>query len=208
MAAAVNSTSRYVLGVYFSHHQKINYLMNSFSLDAICEKLPSPTELSDKKVERLMFSRARHFSALPEESQDLKKFFLQCSSDENSPVIIFVSKMFATEYKSLPENRPKVLTPEEIAARRDMARKRALENYSNTTTAVDGYLEEPLADDSKDSNDNHVPPPLPDTRDVFIAFARVYSGTLRKGCKLYILGPRYDPVEVKLYILTILTHFV
>lgn len=27
----------------------------------------------------------------------------------------------------------------------------------------------------------------------FIAFARVYSGTLRRGQELYVLGPKYDP---------------
>jgi ribosome assembly protein 1 len=29
--------------------------------------------------------------------------------------------------------------------------------------------------------------------DVFIAFARIFSGTVRKGMKLYVLGPKYDP---------------
>ena len=28
---------------------------------------------------------------------------------------------------------------------------------------------------------------------VFIAFARVFSGTIRKGQKLYVLGPKHDP---------------
>lgn len=30
----------------------------------------------------------------------------------------------------------------------------------------------------------------------FIAFARVYSGTIRKGQSLYVLGPRHDPSTV------------
>ena len=30
---------------------------------------------------------------------------------------------------------------------------------------------------------------------VFIAFARVFSGTLRKGQKLLVLGPKYDPAK-------------
>ena len=32
-------------------------------------------------------------------------------------------------------------------------------------------------------------------KETFIAFARVFSGTLRKGAKLYILGPKYDPTS-------------
>ena len=30
---------------------------------------------------------------------------------------------------------------------------------------------------------------------VFIAFARVYSGTVRKGQKLYVLGPKHNPAK-------------
>ena len=30
-------------------------------------------------------------------------------------------------------------------------------------------------------------------RETFVAFARVFSGTLKKGAKLYVLGPKYDP---------------
>lgn len=28
---------------------------------------------------------------------------------------------------------------------------------------------------------------------IFIAFARVFSGTLQRGKELYVLGPKYDP---------------
>ena len=31
------------------------------------------------------------------------------------------------------------------------------------------------------------------TQDQFIAFARVYSGVIKKGQKLFVLGPKYDP---------------
>ena len=33
---------------------------------------------------------------------------------------------------------------------------------------------------------------------VFLAFARVYSGTVRKGAELFVLQPRYDPREANL----------
>lgn len=36
-------------------------------------------------------------------------------------------------------------------------------------------------------------PALPKNEDVFIAFARVYSGCLRKGQEVYVLGPKHDP---------------
>ncbi|XP_035706674.1 elongation factor-like GTPase 1 isoform X2 [Folsomia candida] len=170
-------------------------------LDTICEKLPSPLELTDKKVERLMFSHARKFAALPKRSQELKEFFLNCNSSDDAPVIIFVSKMVAVESKSLPENRPKILSYEEIAARREQAKQRLAEknakqleerSESNGDTSPN-YC---LTSENKDDNDNNVVnETISEDADVFIAFARVYSGTVKKGCKLYILGPRYDPVD-------------
>ena len=41
---------------------------------------------------------------------------------------------------------------------------------------------------------------IPDNNDTeeeetFIAFARIFSGTIRKGQKLYVLGPKYDPAK-------------
>lgn len=29
----------------------------------------------------------------------------------------------------------------------------------------------------------------------FVAFARVFSGTIKKGAKLFVLGPKYQPEE-------------
>ncbi|TNM90504.1 hypothetical protein fugu_002793, partial [Takifugu bimaculatus] len=34
-----------------------------------------------------------------------------------------------------------------------------------------------------------------DQKEVFIAFARVYSRTVRKGQKVFVLGPKYDPAK-------------
>ena len=49
---------------------------------------------------------------------------LQCSSSEDAPVIVFVSKMFPVPRAHLPENKAKPLTAEEMAARRERARER------------------------------------------------------------------------------------
>lgn len=32
-----------------------------------------------------------------------------------------------------------------------------------------------------------------DNKEHFVAFARVYSGVVRKGQKVFVLGPKYDP---------------
>ncbi|XP_016091546.1 elongation factor Tu GTP-binding domain-containing protein 1-like [Sinocyclocheilus grahami] len=73
-------------------------------LSMVCEKLPSP-EISAERVEKLMSVGARRFDSLPEQTQELKKAFLDCSADETAPVIVFVSKMFAVDSKALPQNK-------------------------------------------------------------------------------------------------------
>lgn len=32
-------------------------------------------------------------------------------------------------------------------------------------------------------------------RETFVAFARVFSGVARRGKKIFVLGPKYSPVE-------------
>lgn len=45
-------------------------------------------------------------------------------------------------------------------------------------------------------------PPLPEDEDVFIAFARVFSGCLKKGTSVYVLGPKHDPASALLKVLS------
>lgn len=59
-----------------------------------CEKLPAPSEINEEKVEKLMCSSAKRFDSLPPETQKLKDSFMACSSKDEDPVIVFISKMF------------------------------------------------------------------------------------------------------------------
>lgn len=34
-----------------------------------------------------------------------------------------------------------------------------------------------------------------DNKESFIAFARVFSGIVQRGQKIFVLGPKYDPAE-------------
>ncbi|XP_054286196.1 elongation factor-like GTPase 1 isoform X2 [Macrosteles quadrilineatus] len=161
-------------------------------LEMVSSKLPSPCEITDEKVERLMCGQGQSLGSLPPESQALKQAFLQCSSEPDAPVIVFISKMFPLERKLLPQNRPKPLTPEEIAKRREQARLR----LANQNSTPDG---QPLPDVPPDGgggiegDQDTLPPPPAEEDDVFIAFARVFSGCLRRESTVYVLGPKHDP---------------
>lgn len=89
--------------------------------------------------------------------------------------------LFQVERKDLPQNKPQALTPEELARRREEAKSRHAARLAGAT--VDCEV--------KDETQSEPVEELSD--DVFVAFARVYSGCLKKGRSVYVLGPKHDP---------------
>ena len=93
------------------------------------------------------------------------------------------------EYFSRP------LTAEQIKERREAARQRLAEkqNAANTPivpTSTNTTLQpENGCDDTEEENPTEPQP-------YFVAFARVFSGTLRKGLKVYMLGPKHEPSQL------------
>ncbi|KAL4717192.1 hypothetical protein ACJJTC_017079 [Scirpophaga incertulas] len=165
-------------------------------LDMVCTKLPSPKEILPDKVEKLMCSRIKDLDSYHPDTRKLKDDFLACDSSDDKPIIIFISKMFSVDKNVLPENKPKALTPEEMARRREIAKKLREEQRNQiepvsaveikTETAnetIQNKSEEKAADEDKD-------------QPTFIAFARVFSGKIKKGDKVFVLGPKHDPSSV------------
>lgn len=111
---------------------------------------------------------------------NMVKSFQQCSSDNNAPIIICVSKMFCTDIKNLSQNKPKLFIPKP----RD-------KNKEETAPAI--QISPPLnsaakLSDNGDSEENQLDFSI-------IALARVFSGTLNIGQDLYVLSPQYLPNE-------------
>ncbi|XP_022525240.2 elongation factor-like GTPase 1 [Astyanax mexicanus] len=179
-------------------------------LSMVCERLPSPSEMSAERVERLMSVGTRRFDSLPEKTQQLKQAFLDCVSEDSAPVIVFVSKMFAVDSKALPQNKQRPLTQEELAQRRELARQRHAERQAtsqiaedpdsasaggaqtatptnNTNTDADALCAQTEALSVKPAEEEE------EKKEHFIAFARVYSGVVRRGQRVFVLGPKYDP---------------
>ena len=174
-------------------------------LTMVCKKVPPPNELHEERIQKLMVSSSiRSFNTLPKETQILKNDFMKCQS-QNAPVIAFVSKMFPVEKKHLPENRPKPITPEEMAKKREEARKRHAEkmHQSDKDKEIESNAIPLSADDLKSLNNpiarekvnghNDKNETLMEDETAFVAFARVFSGTLKPGQKLFVIGPKYDP---------------
>lgn len=163
-------------------------------LNMVCRKLPSPKEIQPDKVEKLMCSRIRDFESYHAETQKLKDDFLACDSSNDRPLIIFISKMFSVDKSALPENKPKALTAEEMALRRDRARKLREEQKQNGESEPT-LLTQEKSEDNSEKNEEEI-----DKEDkeqpAFIAFARVFSGRVKKGDKVYVLGPKHEPSKV------------
>lgn len=167
-------------------------------LEMIVRVTPHPGLISDEKAVRLMCSLNQDFETLPKQTQELKNEFKK--SDANSEnVIVFISKMVSVDRSLLPENKPKPLTQEEIARKRELARQRiqqrnqeleaGIQSLNITNGLVDGSTElEQKRDDPAEAEKEE--------EAVFIAFARVYSGTLKKGSKIFALNPKHDPSTI------------
>eukprot|EP00079_Xenopus_tropicalis_P012755 XP_002940146.2 PREDICTED: elongation factor-like GTPase 1 [Xenopus tropicalis] len=183
-------------------------------LSMVCRKLPSPLDIPAERVEKLLCVGSRRFDSLPQETQQLKETFLKCRSDETAPVIIFVSKMFAVDAKALPQNKQRPLTQEEIALRRELARQRHAEKMainqeqlpaeqvpSSNECEMPANKENTKGDKQTSHRDPEVVKPEKqeaENKSYFIAFARVFSGIVRRGQKIFVLGPKYDPAETLL----------
>lgn len=152
--------------------------------------------MSEEKAERLMCSLNQNFNSYPEQTQSLKSAFMG-DYRFNEHVIVFVSKMFSVNRTFLPENRAKPLTQEEMQKRREIARQRhqeKLQQKANEINIEEGVTQMTLEEKEEvECREEEEDSKADECDEVFIAFARVYSGTLRKGAKIYVLSPKHDP---------------
>jgi ribosome assembly protein 1 len=157
----------------------------------VCEKVPAPHNLTEEKIERLI-SGNNDFSTLPPETQRLKTAFLACDPSPEVPIIVFVSKMFPVEKDMLPENRPKSLTSEELAQKREIVRQKHAERLQKTIENHEINTCDMIVVNNDDMKHEDVE--YDDKSDgALIAFARVYSGTLKIGDQVFVLGPKHNP---------------
>ncbi|NXR18170.1 EFL1 GTPase, partial [Cinclus mexicanus] len=91
------------------------------------------------------------------------------------------------------------LTQEEIAHRRELAKRRHAEKLAASQGKE--LSEKPSSENSPeltgqgDSMTSKAVKQEADHKEYFIAFARVFSGVVKRGQKIFVLGPKYDPAE-------------
>jgi ribosome assembly protein 1 len=170
--------------------------------------LPLSTALLVSVVESLPSPPAAQAERLPELLEDLpgsdhidksvKEAMVSFKNDPSDPVVAYVSKMVSIPESELPENkrRPGQMTGEEA---RDLARKKRAEavraqggQEENNTYAVTDALDSVNLDDYVPEHEEKKADP-----EHLIGFARIYSGTLSVGDKLYVIPPKWSPANPK-----------
>lgn len=170
-------------------------------LEMVVRLCPHPGSINSEKATQLMCSLNQRFDSLPTQTQVLRNEFMNSDANSNT-VIVFISKMISVDKSILPENRPKPLTREEIENRREMFKLKLQQRSEELDAKMAGVSlddgnatksESSTIVDEKKSTEVEV---KEEESHTFIAFARVYSGTLKKNMKIYALTPKHDPNSI------------
>lgn len=170
---------------------------------AIIGQLPPPKDAQRVRLPKMLYPNIhRKDSEALEPTNEVEKALYSCDISENAPMVAYVSKMFAVPVEFLPEHRRKQMTAEEMRERgqkqRELRAARALLDQSGEGIPLnaDGSL---LSEQIEELEEEEVP--VEELKgESLIGFARIYSGTIRVGQKLYVLGPKYDPRYPKKHI--------
>ncbi|XP_055915224.1 elongation factor-like GTPase 1 [Eupeodes corollae] len=168
-------------------------------LHMVIRHIPQPNVISDERAERLLFPTNVELTTYPPETLAFKEEFKKCdASSEN--VVAFISKMTSYHTSQLPENKPKRMTEQEMSERRAIIRQKIEERKQLAEQAALEQITAGVQEMTKEPSQTEVAKPeepLPEPEEkkefVFVAFARVFSGTLRTGQKLFVLSPKHDP---------------
>ena len=121
----------------------------------------------------------------------LEEDLFASKSGADAFVTAYVSKMFAVSAKELPENKKKHLTADEMRAR--ALQVRAVRDADGGTA--------PAAVAHVSQADREYPPAISNdaakeglgdgAHEILLGFARLYSGTLRRGSSVFAVLPKY-----------------
>ncbi|OBZ82122.1 Ribosome assembly protein 1 [Choanephora cucurbitarum] len=168
---------------------------------AIIGQLPPPKEAQRIRIPKMLYPNVHHNDKEPlEATNNVEKALYSCDISKEAPAVAYVSKMFAVPVELLPENRRKQMTAEEMREKgrqqRELRTQQALLEQSGEGIPLDSVAE--LQEEIQEIDENSFPEELKGER--LVGFARLYSGTIRVGQKLYVMGPKYDPKYPKKHV--------
>lgn len=126
----------------------------------------------------------------PAPANRLEGDLYSCNAAPQAHVVAYVSKMFAIPTVDLPQNQRRQMTAEEM--REKGRRTREAASALQATGAV-VTLEESERDAAAMEQSKPAEPEEELEAETLIGFARLYSGSVRAGQKLYAILPKYNP---------------
>ncbi|KAI7892627.1 P-loop containing nucleoside triphosphate hydrolase protein [Mucor mucedo] len=169
---------------------------------AIIGQLPPPKDAQRIRLPKMLYPNIHRKDSEPlEPTNDVEKALYSCDTSDEAPVVAYVSKMFAVPVEFLPENRRKQMTAEEMRERgqqqRELRAAHALLDQSGEGVPLTPEQVAALTEEAEIA-EKEAEEVL--KGESLIGFARIYSGKIRVGQKLYVMGPKYDPKYPKKHI--------
>ena len=160
-------------------------------LVSVIEYLPSPPHAQATRLPAMIEDSpgSKHVE------ESVKQAMIEFKTDNEAPVVAYVSKMVAIPSRDLPSSKLKGETSAEEARERTR-RQRAAISTNIADNSDDGIAqitngiaatsveEESASARAEDPNQEHL-----------IGFARLYSGTLSVGDEIYVLAPKFSPAH-------------
>ncbi|XP_004343730.2 elongation factor Tu GTP binding domain containing 1 [Capsaspora owczarzaki ATCC 30864] len=191
-------------------------------MSMICQCLPSPVTLAPERVRHLLYA-GQPAASFGDASRALEPFVASpaqppAENATTTPTIAFISKMVAFDRRALPlafggQRRPGAVTQpavvpavaeHEVERRREIARQMREQKSANATPSpaspAAGAHQEldaiplPLVGATVGPAPDVGPAPVPLSAEVFVAYARVFSGALYCGQTINVLSPKYQPI--------------
>ncbi|KAI9568395.1 P-loop containing nucleoside triphosphate hydrolase protein [Boletus coccyginus] len=166
--------SRQLLSVIF--HQWLS--LSTCVIQSVIDIIPSPPVAQAVRLPRMLYPNVFEQAINPKNK--LERDLYSSSSGAGAYITAYVSKMFAVHRKELPENKVMPLTAEELRMRGRAAREAHKEAASNNLKET--------PEDTIDAPET----PLVSNGEILLGFARIYSGTIKVGTKIYCVLPKYS----------------
>ena len=195
------------------HKSQLKTLMNQWLpmsdsiLSMVVSRLPNPKEAQKERVLDLIpelktikdktneTKKSNQVNAeIRTQRRKLKKNLMQCDKSDNAEVLIFVSKMF--EADEIPTQGGSATKIDQIQLQRERLRKLREERLKQkelgetSTTETDSAQPTEGSESTETNEENNQENDTEASK--LVAFCRIFSGTIRVGQTLHILGPRYN----------------
>ncbi|KAI5457795.1 P-loop containing nucleoside triphosphate hydrolase protein [Mariannaea sp. PMI_226] len=163
-------------------------------LVSVVESLPSPPVAQAQRLPEIL----KDSPGSDHIDETIKDAMVSFKQDKSDPVVVYVSKMVSVPESELPENKRRPGQQMSGEEARDLARKKRAEALRAQAAAAENGGLDNMATALETVSINDFNPESEEKKaetEYLIGFARIYSGTLSVGDKLYVIPPKWSPAE-------------